>query len=366
MTHENYWEKIQNVADMVAEQKEQNGERFYTSFYSILLKMTKKYIDTDKTYTQKDYEEFKIRMSEIFNKAGVPIDVMNEIGMTPDKLFLKSISEKMNFENRTEQTIALLEIAKNSMVLGKCTNDLQDFTMNIYTIYEELKNGDNQKLLEQYTNTLLEAYYTTLQEPTTAEIRKGKYTFLVENSHIKGILDDLIVTPKIYSNPNTARKMFEKYPELYRKTTYNKAFHKMVIEDLPEDKQEQFKDKEDISDYDIKEAIMGKRFPDIEDITLEKIEQTGDIAKFYIIYDAYHNLLEKGDTDKANEFWKTFYEQEKTLDNNVGTRNLYNETLQLIAKSPEEVTPSSISKITTQFRDEILEMSDKTNENRGR
>ena len=139
----------------------------------------------------------------------------------------------------------------------------------------------------------------------------------------------------------------------------------MVVEDLPEDKQEKLKDKDYISDYDIRNAIIGKNFPDIEDITPYKLEQIGDIAKFYVVYNAYHELLENGDTDKAEEFWEIFYEQENMLDNSVSSRSLYNETLQLIDESPEEVNQNSIQRITTQFRSAI-ERDDKINEVKGR
>lgn len=183
LTPEDYWEKVQKVANLASEQKEQNGENFYLSFYSMLLEMTKRCINPDKIYSQKDYEEFKSQMDQAFISADVPIDIMTELGLTPDKLFFKAISENINFENRTEQTISLLEIAKSNMDLGTRTNDLQDFTMHISTVYEE--NGDNQELKEQFINTLLESYYTTLQESTTIELRKGQYTYWVENPYIK-------------------------------------------------------------------------------------------------------------------------------------------------------------------------------------
>ena len=77
---EKYWEKVQKVANLVAKQKEQNGENFYLSFYSMLLKMTKKCINPNKIYSQKDYEEFKSQMSQVFNSADVPIDIMTELG----------------------------------------------------------------------------------------------------------------------------------------------------------------------------------------------------------------------------------------------------------------------------------------------
>ena len=364
---ENYWEKVQKVADLASEQKEQNGENFYLSFYYMLLKMTKKCINPDKIYSQKDYEEFKSQMSQVFNSADVPIDIMTELGLTPDKLFFKTISENINFENRTEQTISLLEIAKNNMDFGKRTNDLQDFTMHISNVYEELENGDNQELKEHFINTLLESYYATLQESTTIELRKGQYTYWVENPYIKKILDGLVLNPKTYNNPNKARQMFEQYPELYRRTTYNPSFRQLMINDLPKNMQEQLKGNDYIFDEDIINIIIGKRFPDLEDITTDKLEQIGHITKFKIIYDKYHELIENGDTDKAEEFWKTFYKTELSMDNNnVAKRSLFDETLQLIEESPDAVTQNSIKEVTTKFRDEILETKDTIIENKGR
>ena len=253
------------------------------------------------------------------------------------------------------------------MDFGKRTNDLQDFTMHISNVYEELENGDNQELKEKFINTLLESYYATLQEPTTIELRKGPYTYWVENPYIKKILDGLVLNPKTYNNPNKARQMFEQYPELYRKTTYNPSFRQLMINDLPKNMQEQLKGNDYIFDEDIINIIIGKRFPDLEDITTDKLEQIGHITKFKIIYDKYHELIENGDTDKAEEFWKTFYKTELSMDdNNVAKRSLFDETLQLIEESPEEVTQNSIKEITTKFRDEILETKDTIMEDKGR
>lgn len=365
LTPENYWEKVQKVANLASEQKEQNGENFYLSFYSMLLEMTKRCINPDKIYSQKDYEEFKSQMDQAFISADVPIDIMTELGLTPDKLFFKAISENINFENRTEQTISLLEIAKSNMDLGTRTNDLQDFTMHISTVYEE--NGDNHELTEQFINTLLESYYGTLKEPTTIELRKGQYTYWVENPYIKKILDGLVLDPKTYNTPNKARQMFDQYPELYRRTTYNPSFRHLLINDLPKNMQEQLEGKDYIFDEDITNIIIGEKFPDIEDITTDKLEQIGHITKFKIIYDKYHELIKNGDTDKAEEFWKTFYKTELSMDNNnVAKRSLFDETLQLIEESPEEVTQNSIKEITTKFRDEILETKDTIIEDKGR
>ena len=50
-----------------------------------------------------------------------------------------------------------------------------------------------------------------------------------------------------------------------------------------------------------------------------------------------------------------FYGREEKLDNNK--RSLYDETLQVIEESPEEVNQNSIERITTQFINEM------TNEN---
>ena len=353
LTLENYWEKVKIVADLVAEQKEKNGEIFYLTFYDIILKMTKKCIDKDKIYTQSDYEEFKEKMTEMFNISGVQMEFMTEIGLTPDKIFLKSISEVSNFKNRKEQTTALLEIARNNMDLGNLNNDLQNFNMNIYSVYEELVNGENQENLQEYINLLLESYYKTLKKTTDIELRKSEFIFPLENPNIKRILDNILLNSEFYSNPNNVKNIFDKYPDFYKKTQGNKDFYKMVIKDLPEDKQKEYFI---IDNDDLIEIIIGET--EIKDITLDKLENIGDIAKFFVVYDSYYKLLNESKDDEAEKFWGKFYGREENLGNNI-TRSLYDETLQVIESSPEEVNQSSMERITTKFMNEML----KTNEN---
>lgn len=363
ITHENFWKKIQNVADMVAEQKEKNGENLYMSFYSVLLEMTKKYVSMEKNkiYNENDYQEFKNNMVQIFIRASVPMEFMNEIGMSPDKIFLKAVSDKINFGNRKEQTIALLKIAGNSMQLGEFTNDLQDFTLNIFRKYEDLKKGENKEELKQYVDTLLEAYYKTLKKPTTVELRKSEYVYELENEHIKNVLEDVVLNPEFYLDPNKAKEIFTQYPELYKKIEYNTEFFKMLIKDLPEDKQKEFKDGEQIFSDDIKRAILGKGLPKVEDIKSEKLKEIGEIAKFYIIYDTYHDLIIKGNTDIAEEFWEMFYGQKKTIDNNTNTNGLYSEILESVPEWSGEVNLDSINKITNKITGEMLNVN---NQNR--
>ena len=353
LTSENYWEKVKIIANLVAEQKEKNGEIFYLTFYDIILKMTKKCIDKDKIYTQSDYEEFKEKMTEMFNISGVQMEFMTEIGLTPDKIFLKSISEVSNFKNRKEQTTALLEIARNNMDLGNLNNDLQNFTMNIYSVYEELVNGENQENLQEYINLLLESYYKTLKKTTDIELRKSEFIFTLENPNIKRILDNILLNREFYSNPNNVKNIFDKYPDFYKKTQGNKDFYKMVIKDLPEDKQKEYFI---IDNDDLIEIIIGET--EIEDITLDKLENIGDIAKFFVVYKTYCKLMRESGVDKAEEFWGKFYGRDENLGNNI-TRSLYDETLQVIESSPEEVNQSSMERITTKFMNEML----KTNEN---
>lgn len=213
--YDNYWEKLQNVADLVAEQLNKNEERFYITFYYKVLKMTKKNINPDKIYTKKDYEIFKTKMYQIFNRACVPIDVMNIIGFTPDKIFLKAISEQDNFKNKTKQVISLLEIANNQMILGEYNNDLQDFILNIIDVYEKIENSNNQELFAHFTESLLGAYFTTLKKSTTIELRKAKDIYFIENPYIEELMENLKFTPKINSNPNSKKKIFNKYPQFY-------------------------------------------------------------------------------------------------------------------------------------------------------
>lgn len=350
LTSENYWEKVNIVADLVSEQKEKNGEVFYLTFYDRILKMTKKCIDKDKIYTQSDYEEFKEKMTEMFNRAGVQMEFMSEIGLTPDKIFLKSISEASNFENRKEQTTALLKIARNNMDLGDRNNDLQNFTMNIYSVYEELSNGDNQEEFQEYINILLESYYKTLKKNTDIELRNGKFNYIKENPNIERVLDNILLNHNFFSNPNNVKNIFNNYTDFYKKTQGNKDFYKMVIKDLPEDKQKEYFI---IDNDDLIEIIIGET--EIEDITLDKLENIGDIARFFVVYDSYYKLLNESKVDEAEEFWGKFYGREEKLDNNK--RSLYDETLQVIEESPEEVNQNSIERITTQFINEM------TNEN---
>ena len=350
LTSENYWEKVNIVADLVSEQKEKNGEVFYLTFYDRILKMTKKCIDKDKIYTQSDYEEFKEKMTEMFNRAGVQMEFMSEIGLTPDKIFLKSISEASNFENRKEQTTALLKIARNNMDLGDRNNDLQNFTMNIYSVYEELSNGDNQEEFQEYINILLESYYKTLEKNTDIELRNGKFNYIKENPNIERVLDNILLNHNFFSNPNNVKNIFNNYTDFYKKTQGNKDFYKMVIKDLPEDKQKEYFI---IDNDDLIEIIIGET--EIEDITLDKLENIGDIARFFVVYDSYYKLLNESKVDEAEEFWGKFYGREEKLDNNK--RSLYDETLQVIEESPEEVNQNSIERITTQFINEM------TNEN---
>lgn len=350
LTSENYWEKVKIAADLVAEQKEKNGEVFYLTFYDRILKMTKKCIDKDKIYTQSDYEEFKEKMTEMFNRAGVQMEFMSEIGLTPDKIFLKSISEASNFENRKEQTTALLKIARNNMDLGDRNNDLQNFTMNIYSVYEELSNGDNQEEFQEYINILLESYYKTLKKNTDIELRNGKFNYIKENPNIERVLDNILLNHNFFSNPNNVKNIFNNYTDFYKKTQGNKDFYKMVIKDLPEDKQKEYFI---IDNDDLIEIIIGET--EIEDITLDKLENIGDIARFFVVYDSYYKLLNESKVDEAEEFWGKFYGREEKLDNNK--RSLYDETLQVIEESPEEVNQNSIERITIQFINEM------TNEN---
>lgn len=55
-------------------------------------------------------------------------------------------------------------------------------------------------------------------------------------------------------------------------------------------------------------------------------------------------MIINGNTDSAEEFWKTFYGQKKTIDNNIN--GLYSEILESIPEWSGEVNLDSINKIT--------------------
>ena len=313
VNNENYWEKIRNVAYLILEQKEKNGENFYILFYNIILEMTNKYINLnpDKIYNENDFVDFRNRMTVIFDIAGVPIEFMNKIGLSVDKIFLKVISENIKNKNKSEQMKILLECIKNNnMHLGKYTNDLQDFTFEIYEIYEDLKNNDDLTGSNQFILSLLEIYYNKGLYDST------KIDDIREDPNIKKILDDFELTPQIYFDINRTMQIFQKYPELYERIRYRADFYKKIISYLPEEMQIKLKSPYPIMMYKINKVVIGKEFPKVEDYAENRLNMVGLFAKFFIIYDGYIRLIENDHIDEAKELMARFYGKSTHKSNN--------------------------------------------------
>lgn len=344
-TQENFWNNVEVLADMMANLSKKKGCKLYTTtFYNMMLKITKKYFGSDKIYDERDWQDYRTKMTEIFKRAGAPLEFLTIIGHTPDKLFLKSVSEKKDYRNRNNQILKLLQISCNKMDLGSCTYDLQDLEVMIYFTFNDLiQKSDNDKL-DQFSEIFLEAYYTTLELPMSEE-RRIIITTSKKSAYALEILEK-IIEQQIYNNPNKAKELFKEYSRLLFILEFysEKLLNKMIME-LPEDTQNTLRKKDFLTIQDLREVLFGKRSVSAKDFPDEIIMKMGDISKFCLITSEYLNLYTDGEEEEAEEFWNRYYKTKE-----IEKKGLLKEVVKMIKEYPDEVNFVTMGQFSNQMK----------------
>ena len=303
-----FYEKAGRATDLLLHIGEH--EYFYNYYYVMLSRMYKQSLEQNHLYDEEDFNEFVNQMQNVFAEAQLP-EVMNEIGCTPELMFIRAISESldMDTEKSTIQITNLLEIIKNrNPNLGVTTGNLEDLALGIKMSYEALQESGNEELLRKFEESLVIAYYnqgynSQFRFAVSQEIRKSNFTFIIPNQNIDQTVQTIISTPEFYKDLSAIRDMFKEYPNLAKSILSNNGFVKMLIDQLPEQFKAKINSDKYIGFFDINKVVFGTGIPRKENFETEEFKQLSPLLQFSLKYDKYQKLLEYGKKEDIKEFF---------------------------------------------------------------
>ena len=217
----------------------------------------------------------------------------------------------------------------NEDVVNHANYDPEIFLKDMVLYGEIIKESGDQGKTDEFVNNLLDIYYNkNLKATFDSVVIRGIDPMPVDNVEMMMIFEDTICQ-KIKEKPEEAKSILMQYPDLGKILSYE-SFLSEVIGDLPENMQERLKDREYIGKYEIQEEILGNSFPSEDDITPEKLDKLGNIAKFYIVSNKYSEMVAMGDSEKAEAFWNGLYKSDRSM-----TEEEFREYIDQIKDLPE-------------------------------
>lgn len=310
---ENYWENVRRIAELSREQNVDNHNDFYGRVYNTLLEMTQKYFEDNKVYTLEDLNVFRQQMQDMYDVAAMP-EYIKEIGFTPDKIFLKTVTNKARegTEQFDNQMMSLLEIIKNgNMNLGISTKDLEDFCVKASSAYEEVEQSGSEEEKIKFQELFLHDFaYTDNLRATNIRFRKSSFRFENENRYLVGIQEKIFSSLDFYTRMvkdengqpvMNIEELFRENPTMFTNLLRrSQGFLEVLSSQMPAG----FKAHESFGKLffdDMKSELIGNKYPTLTDVYSFDYSSCGELVPI-ILKQAEKEII-MDDISKMRDFF---------------------------------------------------------------
>ena len=330
-----FWNKVNEATELIMNQPSDKLGFCFMLYFDVLSKMYKQSIDINRIYNEDDYDDFVERMRNAFGRAQIP-DVIMEAGYTPESIFIKTISENLDFDSESfpVQVINLLKIVNSrNPNLGMVTGRFNELGLGIRMSYEALQKAKDAEMLRMFEESLIIACYSQSYNSSFLKVMCELYDSIVyANKNIEVTLKSIITNPDFYSDLESLGNMFEQYPNVAQAIMENEDVKKMLITQLP-DGVKKLLDNQIVSIGDIERAVfwfhLKKLFPKERDYNSEKFKKLSPLVQFFLQYYRYQQNLESGKKHKFLPIFMGFGISGKKV------AVLDNGTVETMAKKPD-------------------------------